>query len=52
MRKAYRDTLEKVLAENKTEYAVVKLMDEVIMAVSDVVESKIKLFNSAGKAQV
>ena len=52
MRKAYRETLERVLAENKTEYAVVKLMDEVILAVSEVVESKIKLFNSAGKARV
>lgn len=52
MRKAYRDTLEKVLAENKTEYAVVKLMDEVIDAVSAVVESKIKLFNSEGKAKL
>lgn len=52
MRKAYRDTLEKVLAENKTEYAVVKLMDEVISAVQAVVESKIALFNSSGKAKV
>lgn len=52
MRRVYRDTLERVLAENKSEYAVVKLMDEVIMAVSDVVESKIKLFNSSGKARV
>jgi fructose-bisphosphate aldolase class II len=52
MRKAYRDTLEKVLAENKTEYAVVKLMDEVIGAVQEVVESKIALFNSSGKARV
>jgi fructose-bisphosphate aldolase, class II len=51
MRRAYRDTLERVLAENKTEYAVVKLMDEVISAVQAVVESKIALFNSAGKAQ-
>jgi fructose-bisphosphate aldolase, class II len=51
MRRAYRDTLEKVLAENKTEYAVVKLMDQVIAAVQEVVESKIQLFNSAGKAQ-
>jgi fructose-bisphosphate aldolase class II len=51
MRRAYRDTLEKVLAENKTEYAVVKLMDQVISAVQEVVESKIELFNSAGKAQ-
>lgn len=52
MRKTYRETLERVLAENKTEYAVVKLMDEVISAVADVVESKIKLFNSSGKARV
>lgn len=51
MRKAFRDTLEKVLRENKTEYAVVKLMDDVIEAVQEVVESKIKLFNCAGKAQ-
>jgi ketose-bisphosphate aldolase len=52
MRRAYRDTLEKVLAENKTEYAVIKLMSEVIMAVQAVVESKIALFNSAGKAKI
>ena len=52
MRKAYRDTLEKVLAENKTEYAVVKLMSAVEDAVQVVVESKIDLFNSAGKARV
>ncbi len=52
MRKAYRDTLEKVLADNKTEYAVVKLMDQVISAVQEVVESKIALFNSAGKAKI
>lgn len=52
MRRAYRDTLEKVLAENKTEYAVVKLMEQVIVEVQNVVESKIALFNSAGKAKV
>jgi len=51
MRMAYRETLEKVLAENKTEYAVVKLMPKVIEAVQAVVESKIDNFNSAGKAQ-
>ncbi len=51
MRKAYRDTLEKVLAENKSEYAVVKLMTNVEDAVQAVVESKIDLFNSAGKAR-
>lgn len=51
MRIAYRDTLEKVLAENKEEYAVVKLMPQVIDAVQAVVESKIDSFNAAGKAQ-
>jgi len=51
MRVAYRETLEKVLAENKTEYAVVKLMGTVIEAVQKVVESKIDNFNSANKAQ-
>jgi fructose-bisphosphate aldolase class II len=51
MRKAYRDTLVKVLDENQKEYAVVKLMDHVVTAVQEVVESKIVLFNSAGKAQ-
>lgn len=51
MRKAYRDTLEKVLDENKTEYAVVKLMGTVEEAVQTVVESKIDTFNSPGKAR-
>lgn len=51
MRMAYRTTLEKVLAENKTEYAVIKLMDDVIASVQAVVESKIDTFNSSGKAQ-
>jgi fructose-bisphosphate aldolase class II len=52
MRVAYRKTLEKVLAENPDEYAVVKLMGEVVNAVQLVVEEKIDLFNSAGKAKV
>lgn len=52
MRVAYRKTLEKVLADNPTEYAVVKLMDQVIAAVQEVVEEKIDMFNSAGKAVV
>ncbi|NBU33570.1 class II fructose-bisphosphate aldolase [bacterium] len=52
MRRAYRDTLEKVLAENKSEYAVVKLMGAVEDAVQEVVESKIDLFNSSGKAKI
>lgn len=50
MRVAYRKTLEQVLADNPTEFAVIKLMDTVIEAVQGVVESKIDMFNSAGKA--
>jgi len=51
MRVAYRETLEKVLRENRDEYAVVKLMGQVIDAVQKVVETKIDMFNSAGKAR-
>lgn len=52
MRVAFRKTLENVLAENPDEYAVVKLMNEVIAAVQAVVEEKIDMFNSTGKAVV
>lgn len=52
MRVAFRETLEAVLKENPNEVAVVKLMDRVIAAVQGVVESKIDMFNSAGKARV
>lgn len=52
MRYTYRKSLEKVLADNPDEYAVVKLMPEVIAAVQAVVEEKIQAFGSAGKAQV
>lgn len=52
MRIAFRDTLTKVLAENPNEYAVMKLMPEVIAAVQTVVEEKIALFGSSGKAVV
>jgi fructose-bisphosphate aldolase, class II len=51
MRVAYRKTLEQLLKENPNEFAVVKLMDRVIAAVQAVVESKIDVFNSAGKAR-
>ncbi len=51
MRVAYRETLEKALKENPDEYAVIKLMPEVIAAVQNVVEEKIDLFGSTGKAQ-
>jgi len=50
MRVAYRKTLEEVLRDNPTEFAVVKLMDKVVAAVQAVVESKIDMFNSAGKS--
>lgn len=52
MRVAYRDTLVKVLRENPSEYAVVKLMDKVIDAVQEVVEAKLDMFNSSGKAMI
>lgn len=52
MRRAFRDTLEKVLKDNPDEYAVVKLMPEVYGAVQAVVESKLASYNSAGKARV
>tara|TARA_B100001105_G_scaffold255299_1_gene253990 strand:+ start:3247 stop:4158 length:912 start_codon:yes stop_codon:yes gene_type:complete len=50
MRYVFRKGLEKVLAENPDEYAVVKLMPQVYEAVQAVVEEKINAFGSAGKA--
>lgn len=50
MRYAFRVTVEKVLADNPEEFALVKLMDEVKDAVQVVVEEKIHAFGSAGKA--
>lgn len=52
MRYVFRKTLEKVLADNPDQYAVVKLMPEVYQAVQDVVEEKINAFGSAGRAVV
>jgi len=52
MRYAFRKTLEKVLAGNPNEYAIVKLMPPVYEAVQAVVEEKINAFGSAGKAVV
>lgn len=52
MRYVFRKTLEKVLAKNPNEYAVIKLMPEVYSAVQDVVEEKINAFGSAGRAVV
>ena len=50
MRYAFRTTLEKVLADNPDQYAVVKIMEPVRQAVQAVVEEKIDAFGSAGKA--
>lgn len=51
MRVAYREALEKVLKETPNEYSVAKLVNaSVVTAVQAVVESKIDMFNSAGKA--
>ena len=50
MRYAFRTTLEKVLADNPDEYAIVKLMPPVYDAVQSVVEEKIQAFGSVGKA--
>lgn len=51
MRIAFRSTLEKVLKENPEQFAVMKLMDEVIQAVQAVVEDKIDMFGSSNKMQ-
>lgn len=51
MRAEFRGTLERVLKENPHELSVAKLMDEVISAVQKVVEEKIDIFGSAGKAK-
>jgi fructose-bisphosphate aldolase class II len=51
MRYAYRTTLEQQLRANPDEFALVRLIEPVIRAVQDVVENRIDLFGSAGKAQ-
>jgi fructose-bisphosphate aldolase, class II len=50
MRKTFRTTLEKALAEHPNEFAVLKLMPPVIQAVQDVVGTKMDIFGSSGKA--
>ncbi len=50
MRKAFREGLEKALKENPDQYAVYKIMPEVIKGVQRVVEHKIDIFGSADKA--
>ncbi|MFA5003892.1 MAG: class II fructose-bisphosphate aldolase [Candidatus Saccharimonadales bacterium] len=52
MRIAYREALEKILVADPNEYSVAKLIEKsVVPAVQAVVESKIDMFNSAGKTQ-
>lgn len=52
MRYAFRTELEEQLKDNPDEYAVVKLMKPVEEEVQKVVEEKIDMFGSAGKAQI
>lgn len=49
LRVAFRDALEKMIADSQ-EVAVYKMMPPVIQAVQDIVETKIKIFGSVGKA--
>jgi fructose-bisphosphate aldolase class II len=50
LRKAYRSMLEKQLADNPEEYAIVKLMPPIIETVQQLVEHKMDIFGSSGKA--
>jgi len=50
-RYAYRSTLEQQFATHPDEYATAKLIRPVIDAIQDAVETKIRAFGSAGKAQ-
>jgi len=51
MRVAYRQTLDRILAENPNEYSVAKLINKhVVPAVQVVVESKLDTFGAVGKA--
>ena len=53
MRVAYRESLEKALKDNPDEYSVSKLINKLVVpAVQAIVESKLAVFNSAGKAVV
>lgn len=50
LRFAFRTALEKTLADNPDQFAVVKIMEPVRQAVQSVVEEKIKYFGCADKA--
>ncbi len=51
IRIAYRKTLERVLREHPEEVAIMKINQDVYDAVQAVVESKLHMFNSTGRAQ-
>jgi fructose-bisphosphate aldolase, class II len=51
IRRAYRTTLERQLAAWPDEYAIMKLIGPVIDAVQAVVEHKMEIFGSAGRAR-
>lgn len=50
LRRAYRTTLERQLAARPAEYAIMKLIGPIIDAVQAVVEHKMEMFGSAGRA--
>ncbi len=52
LRYTFRTTFEKVLEENPSEFAIIKIIKPVIDAVQSIVEEKILAFGSANKAQV
>ncbi|KKR57643.1 hypothetical protein A3B52_01905 [Candidatus Curtissbacteria bacterium RIFCSPLOWO2_01_FULL_41_28] len=49
LRQAFRDALTEKLGEKPNEYAMYKVMPDVILSVAAVVESKIDIFGSAGR---
>lgn len=51
LRQTFRQNLERVLRQNPKEFAIVKLMPEVIEALKEVVCQKIKAFGSEGKSR-
>lgn len=50
LRRAFKDNLNRVLKEQPDEYALYNLEPDVLAAVQQIVEHKIELFGSAGKA--
>ncbi len=50
IRQAFRDNLQEALDENPDEYAMYKILPETIEEVQKIIEHKIEIFGSAGKA--